>query len=54
MTGWLEAWGEQVPETGDQAAMGHNSASEVPGMISTEQMNQLRGHGSTFDRSSYR
>ena len=51
MTSWLKAWGQEVPETGDHATMGDGGASEMPGMMTAEQMNQLGdAQGSAFDR----
>ena len=42
MTGWLNACGQQVPETEDYTAMGYDGPSEMPGMMSAEQMKQLQ------------
>ena len=53
MTGWLKAWGEDVPST-DMAGMpgmDHGSEQDMPGMMSTDQMSQLdKAHGADFDQ----
>ncbi|MEU0197310.1 MULTISPECIES: DUF305 domain-containing protein [unclassified Streptomyces] len=50
MTGWLKAWGEDVPEPGagmDHSAAGH---SGMPGMMSAEDMAELeKSSGKAFD-----
>ncbi|MEU0104157.1 DUF305 domain-containing protein [Streptomyces sp. NPDC006251] len=50
MTGWLKAWGEDVPEPGagmDHSAAGH---SGMPGMMSDEDMAELeKSSGKAFD-----
>ncbi|MYS91827.1 MULTISPECIES: DUF305 domain-containing protein [Streptomyces] len=51
MTGWLKAWGEDVPEAGggmDHSASGH---SGMPGMMGDEDMAQLeKSSGKAFDQ----
>ncbi|MDQ0948546.1 uncharacterized protein (DUF305 family) [Streptomyces phaeochromogenes] len=49
MSGWLTAWGEEVPE--DMAGMdGHDMTSEMPGMMSSEDMDKLeKPSGAAFD-----
>ena len=51
MTDWLTAWGQEIPETmRDHTNAGHDmgdmgdvgSGSDMPGMMSTEQMDQLQ------------
>jgi uncharacterized protein (DUF305 family) len=47
MTGWLEAWGEDVPE---HTSGGHGDM-DMPGMMSAEDMKSLGGSsGAGFDR----
>ncbi|MET9872089.1 DUF305 domain-containing protein [Streptomyces sp. NPDC006386] len=50
MTGWLKAWGKDVPEPGagmDHSAAGH---SGMPGMMSDEDMAELeKSSGKAFD-----
>ncbi|MEU0188320.1 DUF305 domain-containing protein [Streptomyces afghaniensis] len=50
MTGWLKAWGEDVPEAGggmDHSASGH---SGMPGMMADEDMARLeKSSGKAFD-----
>ncbi|KDN76641.1 DUF305 domain-containing protein [Streptomyces olindensis] len=50
MTGWLKAWGEDVPEPGagmDHSAAGH---SGMPGMMSDDDMAELeKSSGKAFD-----
>lgn len=57
MTGWLEAWDEEVPGSGDMGGMDHDmddmGDGDMPGMMSAEQMQQLSdraGSGIAFDR----
>lgn len=54
MAGWLESWGEDVPEPGmDHGAMGHGSmdGAAMPGMMTAAQMDELTGAtGAEFDR----
>jgi len=47
LSGWLKAWGEQVPEEmGGMDHMGH----DMPGMMSAEDMKELEGlSGKAFD-----
>lgn len=52
MTGWLESWGEDVPD-GGMSDMGHDdmSSDEMPGMMSDDEMGDLMGtSGPGFDR----
>jgi uncharacterized protein (DUF305 family) len=54
MTGWLEAWGEDVPD-GSTGHMGHGmqgmrGMAGMPGMMSNRQLGSLgRAHGATWD-----
>lgn len=53
MTGWLKAWGEDVPSTdmADMHGMDHGSDQSMPGMMTNDEMNQLsRAHGADFDQ----
>jgi uncharacterized protein (DUF305 family) len=48
MSGWLRAWGETVPEGMD--GMDHGDASSMPGMMSDQRMDDMRGaSGKAFD-----
>jgi uncharacterized protein (DUF305 family) len=48
MTGWLQAWGKEVPK--DMAGMGHGG-TDMPGMMSDQELNALEdASGATFDR----
>jgi len=48
MTGWLQAWGRNVPD--DTSGMGHGGA-DMPGMMSAEEMKALENaSGAAFDR----
>ena len=48
MVGWLEEWGEEVPEDGEHDA--HAAGSEGPGMMSAEDMDGLEAaSGGEFD-----
>ncbi|KUG54788.1 DUF305 domain-containing protein [Serinicoccus chungangensis] len=50
MTGWLQAWGEDVPETGDHGGMGDMDHSQMEGMMTPEDMEDLdSAEGSQFD-----
>lgn len=58
MTSWLEAWGEDVPETGsgDMGGMDMDDMDDMedmedmPGMMSSEEMDELEAaSGSAFD-----
>ena len=53
MTGWLKAWGEDVPST-DMAGMpgmDHGSDQIMPGMMTNDDMKQLgNAHGTDFDQ----
>ncbi|OZM79975.1 DUF305 domain-containing protein [Pseudonocardia sp. MH-G8] len=59
MTGFLEAWGAEVPDDGGMAGMDHSGMpgmtdpgmSGMDGMMTPEQMEQLQGAtGAAFDR----
>jgi uncharacterized protein (DUF305 family) len=52
MRGWLESWGEDVPsESMDHGDMGHESPSEMPGMMDADELDQLeQAHGAEWDR----
>jgi len=48
MTGWLQAWGKDVPE--DVSGMAHGGV-DMPGMMSTDEMKALESaSGTGFDR----
>ncbi|MGY4969024.1 DUF305 domain-containing protein [Streptomyces nigrescens] len=48
MSGWLTAWGEQVPE--EMPGMDHSAHSGMPGMMSTKDMEALKKKsGKAFD-----
>lgn len=49
MSGWLTSWGEEVPE--DMSGMeGHDMSSDMPGMMSSEDMGKLeKASGAEFD-----
>lgn len=53
MSGWLRSWGEDVPSS--STSMGHgggHSSTSMPGMMSSDQMNDLMAKGGTaFDRA---
>jgi uncharacterized protein (DUF305 family) len=52
MSGWLRSWGKDVPSS--SAGMGHggHSSTSMPGMMSSDQMNDLMAKGGTaFDRA---
>lgn len=51
MTGWLESWGEDVPEEG-MSGMDHGdmSSEDMPGMMSEDEMTDLEGAGAEFDQ----
>lgn len=54
MSSWLEAWGEDVPDTGsDMGGMDHDGMDgmeDMPGMMSSEEMDELESaSGSAFD-----
>jgi uncharacterized protein (DUF305 family) len=52
MTGWLESWGEDIPDDG-MSGMDHGdmSSDEMPGMMSDDEMDDLMGSsGLGFDR----
>lgn len=49
MTGWLEAWDEEVPAEGEHGE-GHESETEMPGAMSAEDMDALEAaSGGEFD-----
>ena len=52
LTGWLEAWGEDVPSGEmDHGDTGHGSGSGMSGMMDAEQMADLENSsGAEFDR----
>ncbi|WP_225831439.1 DUF305 domain-containing protein [Streptomyces sp. NK08204] len=56
MSGWLKAWGEKVPDGSmpgmeSMPGMGH-SASSMPGMMSADDMDKLKGlSGDPFDKA---
>lgn len=54
MTGWLEAWGEDVPSGmghGGDHGMGDMDAMDMPGMMSDADLDDLEGSsGSAWDR----
>lgn len=52
MTGWLEAWGQDVPSGSvDHEDMGHGSDGAMPGMMSEDDMQMLENaDGAEFDR----
>lgn len=48
MSGWLGAWGEEVPQ--EMPGMGHSAHSGMPGMMSEEDMAELeKASGKEFD-----
>ena len=55
MSAWLEAWGENVPDTsgGDMGGMDHggmDGMEDMPGMMSSDEMDELESaSGSAFD-----
>ena len=55
MSSWLEAWGEEVPDTGsgDMDGMDHggmDGMEDMPGMMSSDEMDELESaSGSAFD-----
>jgi uncharacterized protein (DUF305 family) len=49
MSGWLTAWGEEVPA--DMSGMGHDMSSSMPGMMSAGDMDELKkASGDDFDK----
>jgi uncharacterized protein (DUF305 family) len=49
MSGWLTAWGEEVPA--DMSGMGHDMSSSMPGMMSAGDMDELKkASGGDFDK----
>ncbi|MGX1675226.1 DUF305 domain-containing protein [Streptomyces sp. NPDC055400] len=49
MSGWLTAWGEEVPA--DMSGMGHDMSSSMPGMMSAGDMDELeKASGDGFDK----
>ncbi|MGV9253546.1 DUF305 domain-containing protein [Streptomyces sp. NPDC003697] len=56
MSGWLKAWGEKVPDDGmpgmESMPGMHHSASSMPGMMSDDDMAELKGlSGDAFDKA---
>jgi uncharacterized protein (DUF305 family) len=52
MSSWLEAWGEDVPDTdgGDMGGMDHGGTDGMPGMMSSNEMDELgSASGPAFD-----
>ncbi|KOT89949.1 copper resistance protein [Streptomyces sp. NRRL F-5755] len=51
MSGWLEAWGEKVPEDMDgMGGMDHGGSSPMPGMMGMHEMGELKkSSGHAFD-----
>jgi uncharacterized protein (DUF305 family) len=50
MSGWLTTWGKPVPPAAGEHA-GHDGGGSMPGMMSTQAMDQLKGAtGAAFDR----
>ncbi|QYX80339.1 DUF305 domain-containing protein [Streptomyces akebiae] len=52
MSGWLKAWGEEVPSSmpGMDHGMDHSGSSDTPGMMDTEDMDELMdASGKGFD-----
>ena len=50
MTGWLESWGEDVPDEG-MSGMDHMSSDDMPGMMSEDDMTELEdATGAEFDQ----
>jgi uncharacterized protein (DUF305 family) len=51
MSSWLESWDQAVPsESGDMEGMDHGSASDMPGMMSDDDMSRLEAlSGTAFD-----
>lgn len=52
MSSWLEAWGEEVPDSdsGDMDGMDHGGMDGMPGMMSSDEMDELgSASGSAFD-----
>lgn len=55
MSAWLKAWGEDVPSTdastGDMSGMDMGSDAEMPGMMTSAQMDKLgSAQGEAFDK----
>jgi uncharacterized protein (DUF305 family) len=54
LTGFLEAWGAEVPAEGDMPGMGgmdHSGMGDMSGMMTPEQMNEMQSAtGAAFDR----
>ncbi|MCK7625203.1 DUF305 domain-containing protein [Streptomyces sp. RS10V-4] len=49
MSDWLTSWGEKVPP--EQSGMGPGSPSGIPGMMTAQQMDELRGtRGTSFGK----
>jgi len=53
MSGWLRSWGKSVPSSSSNGAGhgGHSSMSTMPGMMSSDDMNELMAKsGTAFDQ----
>lgn len=57
MTGWLKSWAKDVPAEGDDmggmddSSMGGDGANSMPGMMSDDQMSELKAaSGAVFDQ----
>jgi uncharacterized protein (DUF305 family) len=52
MTGWLQQWGLQPPGNGgEHAGMDHGGGSDMPGIMSEQDMSKLqKAKGAEFDR----
>lgn len=52
MSGWLSAWGEEVPEETSGMDHGDSAMEEMPGMMSDEDIAQLEAaNGAPFDQA---
>lgn len=53
MSGWLQSWDKKVPsDSGEMDGMDHGSSSEMPGMMSSDDMASLEtATGSAFDKA---
>ncbi len=53
MSGWLTSWDEEVPSAaGEMEGMDHGSSSDMPGMMSSEDLASLEdATGSAFDEA---
>lgn len=49
MSGWLTSWGEEIPA--DMSGMSHDMSSSMPGMMSSDDMHELKKvSGTEFDK----